>query len=228
MDTLTWLTLGLAWVLTLVPFLYARRRFDRTQWPLWERVLDGDGACHFAYLRDLFDDESQAIVDGVGLAQAHLGRGRRERALVCLTASLEGLDACSRAAQERVREWWLACRAAASLVPVPPLARRTLRAAWLRRLVVLHRVAHLVPVTAAERFRLRLRVLDRAFGFLARAATRLRLDLDRRPERIDTASTWTQAHDLAHDFQSVGHATLDSLHALLASAQSAISDPKAD
>jgi hypothetical protein len=33
---------------------------------------------------------------------------------------------------------------------------------------------------------------------------------------------------LAHDFRGVAHATLDSLHALLASAQSAISDPKAD
>jgi hypothetical protein len=227
-DTLTWLVLGLAWILTLVPFLYARRRVDRTQWPLWERVLDGEGASHFAYLRDLFDDESQAIVDGVGLAEAHLARGRRERAHVCLGTSLHALDECSLAARERVREWWLECRAAASLVPVPALARHTLRAAWLRRLVALHRVAHLVPVTAAERFRLRLRVLDRAFGFLARAATHLGLDLGRRPETIDAPSTWTQAHDLAHDFRGVAHATLDSLHALLASAQSAISDPKAD
>jgi hypothetical protein len=221
--TLIWLALGLVWLVSLLPFLYARRVIDQVQWPVWTEVLEGHAARHVAYLRDLYADESQVVVEGIALAQSHFARGQRERARQVLCASLQALAECSGAARLRVREWWLACRAAASLVPVPPLARGAFRLARLRQLSGLHRVAHTLPVTSGERFRLRLRLLDWGFAIVGRYAKRAPLPQPQR-STLDSADTWTQAHDLALDFQALCNAALDSLCALLNSAQSGSHD----
>ena len=219
MATLIWVALGLLWMLTLIPFLYARRVIDRQQWPVWTRLLEGDAARQFAYQRDLHADETQAVVDGVTLAADHFARGHNERAHQRLTAALHALGLCSRAARARVQEWWAACRAAASLVPMPPLARGLFRLGVLRLLASVHYVAHHVPVTSGERFRLRLRLLGWGFELLARGAGRLMARLERSPQLIEAPTTWTDAHGLAHDFAALSSATLDSLQALLVAAQ---------
>ncbi len=218
MATLIWIALGLMWLLTLLPFLYARRLVDRVQWPMWTQVLEGHAARHFAYLREIYAGESQAIVDGVTLAASHDARGQRERAREVLCAVLAALQECSHAAGLRVREWWLACRAAACLVPVPPLERSAFRVSTLRRLAALNRAAHPLVVTAAERFRLRLRLLDWGFRFVSRDAARLATRSASDTQALEASDACTRAGDLAHDFRALGQQTLDSLHALLQSA----------
>jgi hypothetical protein len=217
--TLFWTGLGLAWLLALLPFLALRRLVDRVHWRVWVQVLHGHAADCLAALRLVCRANALAVAEGVDLAQAHHERGHGVVARERLLSVLRAAQHFAARTRGRLLEWHLACRAALQLAPLPPLRARRFHLGGLRGLARLHFLAHLVPATEGERFRLRLRVLDRAHRWLAGGAARAARRLAERPEAIEVPATWRQARSVAHDFDALTDETLASAEALLRSAQ---------
>jgi hypothetical protein len=171
-------------------------------------------AAHFAYLHDLFEGNAEMIQDLVVAARRHDARGAHAMARERLeTLFLLIDDLCSRA-NERLDEWLVVCRAALALYPLPALPRAQFRLRSMRGLAIFHSATHLVPVTSAERFRLRLRVLGLGFRQLRRVARR-EVHAVKGQARQAAGRLWRRAEHVAHDFNALSSEALATAEGLL-------------
>ena len=212
MALTAWLVLTMVWLLFTIPVLLLRRHVDRHAWPAWTAALKGDVAQHFTYLRELFEGDAEMVRRLAEVAERHRQRNTgpaRER-LRAVFALVEDLSA---RVLQRLDEWLIVCRAALALYPLapPPVGAFHLRS--LRWLAGAHALAHWVPVTSGERFRLRLRMLDLGFRRLRAVASKSRT-------RLASANAvrpreWRTGFEVAQDFGTLSTEALTSAEGLL-------------
>jgi hypothetical protein len=202
-------TLVVAVTLSLGFALAARRGLDRWGWPAWV----GLAALHrqaVGAMRESLRGRVQLVqVTLAGVEHAHHA-GDRGEAGELLRLSLARLEEFVRDVSRRLAEWAASARALAALQPLPPLGLRDVRLGRLRVLVVVWGLLHLVAVTSAERFRLRVGVLRRALTTLLEFWRAVRLPATAR-------TTWRAPSHVSHDVQALAEAAGDTYEALVVS-----------
>lgn len=106
-------------------------------------------------------------------------------------------------------------RMVSAMAPVPPLRPRDFRLSQIASLAYLNRILHQFLVSTAERFRLRLYILGRAFGLAGHyllTSTQRIVQQDPEAER-----EWDQIQAIREDFQTLTDESLNSLRILLTS-----------
>ena len=109
-------------------------------------------------------------------------------------------------------------RMVAAMAPVAPLRPRDYRSTPAVGLAYLGRILHEFLVSTAERFRLRIFILSRGFGLVARHLWRS-IRRFGRPE-TDREKELRQIEALRHDIRALTHDSLGSLRVLLTSLDS--------
>jgi len=197
----------------LVLYLDGRRN-EVAVWRDWELLLTPKG-------ERAYEELAERVQDELAVADLTLEHACQARQLGSTREALELLDAgygmiAGFAPDMRTLLANLAAfsRMVSAMAPLPPLQPKDYRVAGVWRWAQLDRALHHFLVSTAERFRLRVYVLGRAFQtalqFMVRSRERAGL-----PASGDAA--WSGFKDAQSDFRALSLASLQSFRALLTS-----------
>jgi hypothetical protein len=197
-------TLALLVVLLLVDGRRRERAIERD----WELVLTPRG-------QRRLERFAAGVHDELALADVTYERAARARDQGDLAAAFRLVDAgCELIAAFTPRmvhalaAWMVLSRMAAAVAPVRPLRPRDFRLAQLVQLAYLSRFLHHLVVSTAERFRLRLYLLQRGFRTVGALARRW---------RGAPVTPWSDLAAAHHDVGTLAEESLESLRVLLVS-----------
>ena len=193
--------------LVVLLFVDGRRR-ERAVERDWELVLTPRGQRRLQRF-------AAGVHDELALADLTYERAAEAREQGDLTAAYRLVDSgCELIAAFAPRmvhalaAWMALSRMAAAVAPVQPLRPRDFRLAQLVQLAYLNRLLHHLLVSTAERFRLRVYVLQRGFRTVGALALRW---------RSASVTAWSDLEAAHHDVGTLSEESLESLRILLVS-----------
>jgi hypothetical protein len=203
-----WIILG-AWCLIGAAILVIDgRRRERTLSREWELILTPRGEHAFRKLEE--DVQAELELATITYHEAEEARLRGDTELAKRMVD-EGCQLIEEFAPRMVRAlaaMAVLSRMAAAVAPVRPLRPRDFRLAQLVHLAQVSRFFHYLLVTTAERFRLRVYVLQRGFRTVAALALRWRETSHHRWDGVDAAN---------HDVGTLSNESLLTFRTLLVS-----------
>ena len=215
---LTWLSLGIVWLVGFIASVALRRRVDRSHWIAWDATLTAEAEGYAAYMDDVLRSHAGSAVDLVALAETRAAQAGDSEARPVLTGLFEVVPRFTQSGRATLREWSVASRVREAYGPVPlaALPMCDLRSSTLRALATGHALADHVALTAGERFRLRLLVLRWAYAAVGLAARRGAREVTASPRPSIPVGAWRRARLVTHDLSALADEAVHSARPILA------------
>ncbi len=204
------------WLLAGLPVLLVMRWADSRRWPSWSLVLAKDSHDQLEYLARQTQAQLQVVGSTYDFAQARHTQGAHADAARLLDTGCLLIERYAPNMITQLQHVLELSRAVSALAPVQPLRAREFHLRELRGLFAAARALHVLLITTGERFRLKTRLLVRAFGIVMRTARGAA-----RRVAADPSTTWDDVQALRSDLATLNHESLDVCRALLLSLQRA-------
>jgi len=188
-------------------FVDGRRR-ERAVEREWELVLTPRGQRRLErFAANVHDELALAGLTYERAAEAR-SQGDHRAAYRLVDSGCELIAAFAPRMVHALAAWMVLSRMAAAVAPVRPLRPRDFRLAQIVQIAYLSRLVHHLLVTTAERFRLRVYLLQRGFRTVGALAVRW---------RGSPVTPWQDLADAHHDVNTLSEESLETLRILLVS-----------
>jgi hypothetical protein len=203
-----WLIIGAWFVIGAAILIIDGRRRERTLSRDWELILTSRGESAFRRLEDDVKTELELAELTYHEAEEAHQRGDNEVAMRLVDEGCQLIEEFAPRMVRALAAMAVLSRMAAAVAPVRPLRPRDFRLAQLVHLAQISRFFHYLLVTTAERFRLRVYVLQRGFRTVAALALRW---------RETAAAPRDGVHAANHDVSTLSNESLLTFRTLLVS-----------
>jgi hypothetical protein len=216
------LLLILGWAVLLV----LARRNERKVRSDWESLLSGQKA-------EWYEDTKSGIENNTKLIRMMMNDARDIKQLGDVEEALRFLEIGSKIIQEftpgllgLLKEMMKFSRMVSAMAPVSPLLPSRFHLAEMNNLAVLNQILHQVLVSASQRFRLKLRIVETGVKI---TSDYLRTRINRALQlRSSTEEEWEEIANAGQDFQQLTSESVESFRSLMSALPSKLASQLAE